>query len=75
MKDPDVQDGGRLHHRRGAGIPEETIINSIRSRQFPRTGPSILPNLAAGIPRDAYRPAMAVLLITRDDIRGVTGFQ
>ena len=47
----------------GAGplYRKETIINSNRSRQFLRPGPSVLPSLAVGIPRDADRPAMAVL--------------
>ena len=46
----------------GAGpvYRKETIINSNRSRQFPRMGPSILPSLSVGIPRDTDRPAMAV---------------
>ena len=30
-------------------------------RQIPRRGPSVLPNLSVGIPRDANRPAMADL--------------
>ena len=58
----------------GAGpvYRKETIINYIRSRQFPRPGSFVLPNLAVGIPRDEDRLAMAVLYIARDDIRGVT---
>ena len=40
---------------------KETIINPICSVQFPRPGPSVLPNLAVGISRDADRPAMSVL--------------
>ncbi len=66
----------------GPAYPKETIINSNRSRQFPRTGPSVLPDLAVGIPRDAnrcfFRPlafrmtGWRFFLIARDDIQGVT---
>ncbi len=40
---------------------KEAVINPILSRQFPRLDPSVLPNLAVGIPCDADSPAMAIL--------------